>query len=178
MRDALTSTEQHSLLVIANFLVEFLNIHPFQDGNGRISRILTNLLLLKSGYAYMPYVSHEKLIEDNKAEYYVALRKSQKTLKTEKPNITPWLEFFFSTLLTQARGAIDLLSQENIEKILSPKQLAVWRYIERENEATPGDIAKATKIARATVSQAIEVLSRLKKVERVGQGRTTRYRKV
>jgi len=178
MRDALSSTEQHSLLVIANFLVEFLNIHPFQDGNGRISRILTNLLLLKSGYAYMPYVSHEKLIEDNKAEYYVALRKSQKTLKTEKPNITPWLEFFFSTLLTQARGAIDLLSQENIEKILSPKQLAVWRYIERENEATPGDIAKATKIARATVSQAIEVLSRLKKVERVGQGRTTRYRKV
>jgi Fic family protein len=176
--EALSSTEQHSLLVIANFLVEFLNIHPFQDGNGRLSRVLTNLLLLKSGYAYSPYVSHEKLVEDNKAEYYVALRKSQKTLKTEKVNITPWLEFFFNTLLTQARGAIDLLSQENIEKILSPKQLLVWRYLELEKEATPGDIAIATKIARATVSQAIEVLSRLKKVERIGQGRTTRYRKI
>jgi DNA-binding transcriptional ArsR family regulator len=126
----------------------------------------------------MPYVSHEKLIEDNKAEYYVALRKSQKTLKTEKPNVTPWLEFFFNILLTQARGAIDLLSQENIEKILSPKQLTVWQYLESTHEATPGEIAKTTEIARPTVSQALDVLLRLKKVERIGQGRTTRYRKI
>src|SRR3989338_7945601 len=70
------------LLIIGNFLVEFLKIHPFQDGNGRISRILTNLLLLQAGYQYMPYVSHEKLVEDNKADYYMALRKSQKTFGT------------------------------------------------------------------------------------------------
>jgi len=70
----------HPLLIIGNFLVEFLAIHPFQDGNGRLSRILTNLLLLKSSYAYAPYVSHEKLIEDNKADYYIALRRSQKNL--------------------------------------------------------------------------------------------------
>lgn len=177
-REALILREIHPLLIIGNFLVEFLNIHPFQDGNGRLSRVLTNLLLLKSGYAYMPYVSHEKLIEDNKAEYYVALRKSQKTLKGEKPDMTPWLEFFCSTLLTQARGAIDLLSQENIERLLSPKQLVVWQYLEKIQEATPGEIAGVTKVARPTVSQALDVLLRLKKVERIGQGRTTRYRKI
>ncbi|MBI2484636.1 Fic family protein [Candidatus Uhrbacteria bacterium] len=175
---ALDESEYHPLLIIGNFLLTFLAIHPFQDGNGRLSRILTNLLLLKAGYAYVPYVSHEKLVEDSKAEYYVALRKSQLTLASEYEDIEPWLEFFLTISLEQARQAIELLSHENIEKILSPKQLAVWRYLETADEATAGDIAKATGVARPTVSQAIDVLLRLKKIERIGQGRTTRYRKV
>jgi len=175
---ALAEREIHPLLVIGNFLVEFLNIHPFEDGNGRISRILTNLLLLKNDYLYVPYISHEKLIEDNKADYYVALRKSQKTIKTENENIVLWLEFFLSVLLEQARQAIDLLSEENIELLLSPKQLAVWQYMESISEATPGEISKNTGVARPTVSQALSVLLRLKKVRRIGQGRTTRYSKI
>ncbi len=175
---ALAEKELHPLLIIGNFLVEFLNIHPFEDGNGRLSRVLTNLLLLRAGYEYMPYVSHEKLVENNKAEYYLALRKSQKTLRSKKEDITLWLEFFFSVLLTQARAAIDLLSHENIEKLLSPKQLAVWRYLEQTGEAAPKEISVATHVARPTVSQALDVLLRLKKIERVGQGRTTRYRKI
>ena len=174
----LAEREIHPLLVIGNFLVEFLNIHPFEDGNGRISRILTNLLMLKNDYPYVPYISHEKLIEDNKTDYYVALRKSQKTIKTKNENIVPWLEFFLSVLLEQAREAIDLLSEENIELLLSPKQLAVWKYMESISEATPGEISKNTKIARPTVSQALDVLLRLKKVRRIGQGRTTRYSKI
>lgn len=176
--DALKRKEQHPLLVIGSFLVEFLAIHPFQDGNGRLSRILTNHLLLKTGYEYVPYVSHEKLVEDSKADYYVALRKSQSTLGTERENIAPWLEFFLKASLEQARQAIELLSHENIDRILSPKQLDVWRYLETVTEATPGEIAKATSVARPTVSQALDVLLRLKKIERIGQGRTTRYRKV
>lgn len=174
---ALRRSENHPLLIIGSFLVEFLAIHPFQDGNGRLSRILTNLLLLKAGYEYVPYVSHEKLIENNKTDYYIALRKSQSTLWTKRENIAPWLEFFLKVSLEQAKQAIDLLSQENIEKILSPKQLAVWRHLEMVAEVTAGEIAKATGIARPTVSQAIDVLLRLKKIERIGQGRTTRYRK-
>lgn len=177
-QDELALQKIHPLIVIGNFLVEFLNIHPFEDGNGRISRVLTNLLMLRSGYAYMPYVSHEKLIEDNKAEYYVALRRSQKTFKTDKETIEPWLEFFLNMCATQAGQAIELLSRENIERLLSPKQLVVWQYLENVPEATPGEISKATKTARPTVSQAIETLMRLKKVERIGQGRTTRYRKL
>jgi Fic family protein len=177
-RDALASGKYHSLFIIGNFLVEFLNIHPFQDGNGRISRVLTNLLMLRAGYAYMPYVSHEKLIEESKADYYMALRKSQKTIKAKKENIAPWLEFFLRVCLAQAQQAIDILSKENIERLLSPKQLLVWRHLEQRGIATPREISLATKVARPTVSQSIDVLLRLKKVERIGQGRTTAYRVV
>lgn len=199
---ALAEKKYHPLLVIANFLVEFLQIHPFQDGNGRLSRILTNLLLLKEGYLYMPYVSHEKLVEDNKPDYYVALRRSQKTFKQEQPtpppashspeampiqqvevaplkeDISPWLEFFSAMILQQAKMATDLLSKENVEKLFSPKQLKVWEYLQDGKEASPGAIAKATGIARPTINQALDKLIRLKKVERIGLGRTTRYKKI
>lgn len=92
----------HPLIVIGIFVVNFLAIHPFQDGNGRLSRALTNLLLLKSGYAYVPYSSTESIIEDNKEGYYRALRQTQTTLNTLKdPNYEPWLMFFLRTLQKQ-----------------------------------------------------------------------------
>jgi len=174
----LAEKKYHSLLVIANFLVEFLAIHPFQDGNGRISRVLTNLLLLQSGYLYMPYVSHEKLVEDNKTEYYLALRRSQKTFHSKKEDITPWLDFFFTMLLKQSQSAIDLLSKENIEKLLSEKQLTVWKFFQQVEVVGTGEIATGTNIPRPTVKQTLEVLLKLKKIERIGQGRSARYKKI
>ena len=175
---ALTDKKYHPLLVIANFLVEFLKIHPFQDGNGRLSRVLTNLLLLKSGYEYMPYVSHEKLVEDNKSDYYIALRRSQKNIDAKKNDITPWIKFFFTVLIKQAKIAKELLSKENIEKLLSEKQLIIWEYLQRVGEANTGELIKKTKIPRATVKQALDRLLQFKKIERVGQGRSTSYRKL
>lgn len=177
-QNAFKEKKYHPLLTIGNFLVEFLLIHPFTDGNGRISRILTNLLLLQHGYVYAPYISHEKLIEDNKPDYYLALRKSQKTLRSKKPDITPWLEFFLSVVYTQAQAAIELLSTENIDKILSPKQMDVWEYLQKVEEASPREISKQAKVARPTVNQVLDKLLRLKKIERIGLGRTTRYRKI
>jgi len=178
-KDNLKSKEYHILLVIGNFLVEFLQIHPFQDGNGRLSRILTNLLLLQAGYLYMPYASHEKIIEDNKSDYYIALRRSQKTFKSGKDDIVSWLNFFFDVLIKQSITAVELLSKENIEKLLSIKQLAVWRYIlEKSKDVSPAEISQGAKVARPTVNQALDVLLRLKKIERIGQGRSTRYRKL
>ena len=177
-QEAIAKKKYHPLLIVGNFLVEFLQIHPFQDGNGRLSRILTNLLLLKEGYLYMPYISHEKLIEDNKPDYYMALRKSQKTLKKKNEDITPWLNFFLDILLEQSKQAVELLSKENIEKLLSHKQLAVWEYLNTVEEATPREISEKTGVARPTINQAIDKLLRLKKVERVGLGRSTRYRKI
>lgn len=177
-QQALKDKKYHPLLIIGNFLVEFLQIHPFTDGNGRLSRVLTNLLLLQHGYVYAPYVSHEKLIEDSKPDYYMALRKAQKTLRLSRPDITPWLDFFLSVVYRQAQMAIELLSTENIEKILSPKQIAVWNYLQGMEEATPAQIAKHAKVARPTVNQVLDKLLRLKKIERLGLGRTTRYKKI
>lgn len=165
----------HPLLTIGNFLVEFLNIHPFQDGNGRLSRILTNLLLIKEGYLYMPYVSHEKLIEDNKPEYYLALRTSQKTFKTNHGNITPWLSFFLKIILKQSEIAVGLLSAQQVEKILSKNQLAAWQYLQKVGEASPLNIAKNAEVARPTVNQVLSKLLKLKLVKRIGLGRSTRY---
>lgn len=173
---AVDEGDKHPLLVIGSFLVEFLAIHPFQDGNGRLSRILTNLLLLKAGYAYVPYVSHEKLVEENKVDYYLALRRSQQTLNTQQHDIEAWLLFFLRVCKEQAQQAIDLLSHENIERLLSSKQLAVWNHLSEVKESSPREIAQATGITRSTISQALEVLLRLKKIERLGQGRSTRYR--
>jgi Fic family protein len=177
-QETLSQKEYHPILIIANFIVEFLKIHPFEDGNGRLSRVLTNLLLLQQGYLYVPYVSHEKIVEDNKPEYYVALRQSQRTFGMPNETITPWLVFFSSVLFEQANRAVALLSKEEIEKLLSRQQQVVWKHIEKTNEATPLEITKATGVPRPTVSQAITKLMKLKRIERIGVGRATRYRKI
>lgn len=168
----------HPLLVIANFIVEFLKIHPFLDGNGRLSRALTNLLLLQAGFAYVPYVSLEKLIEDNKSDYYVALRASQTTFDTPKETVEPWIIFFLNICKQQAEQSIGLLSGENLERTLSPNQLLVWQYVRSVDEATIRDAAEATSVARPTVRQAFDRLLELKLIERFGLGRSTRYRKL
>lgn len=177
-KSALTEKKYHPLLVIGNFIVTFLSIHPFEDGNGRLSRILTNLLLLEHGYSYVPYVSHEKIIEDNKPEYYLSLRKSQKTLKTKSPDISIWEGFFLDVILTQSNLAMELLTKSNSESLLSPQQLQVWNFLTKVTETTPKEIASQTGVPRPTINQVLNKLLDLKMIERLGQGSTTRYRKI
>jgi len=103
-------------------------------------------------------VSLEKLVEDSKGDYYVALRRSQTTFNTESESIVPWVEYFLGILLEQAMRAVKLLSAEDIETLLSPQQLKVWSYLGGVQEATPGQIADHTGVARPTVSQALSRL--------------------
>ena len=173
--DALEKNRFHQLLIIANFIVEFLKIHPFEDGNGRLSRVLTNLLLLRSGYQFVQYVSHEQIVERRKDEYYIGLRKSQETFKTDRDTISPWLNFFLAVIKEQATKALAYLEEEKIEDTLSPKQYEVWKYLSSVEEAAPGEIVKATDIALGTVRQALDRLVELGKIKRVGRGRATRY---
>lgn len=175
---AFVEKKYHPLLIVGNSIVEFLKIHPFQDGNGRLSRILANLLLLKEGYLFVPYVSHEKLIENNKNEYYLALRRSQSSFGKKEEDVFPWLNYFLDIILNQSEIAIGLLESEDVEKLLSPKQLIIWQYIQEAKEAAPLEISRATKIVKPTVVQALSRLMKLKKIERFGMGRGTRYRKL
>ena len=94
----------HPLIVIGIFVVNFLAIHPFQDGNGRLFRAITNLLLLKAGYKYIPYSSMESIIEDNKEAYYRALRQTQMTLNNN-PGYTPW----FAGNICENNGGFDFI---------------------------------------------------------------------
>ena len=97
------AAQLHPLLLIGIWVVVFLEIHPFQDGNGRLSRVLTTLLLLRVGYAYVPYSSLESVVEQSKEAYYLALRQTQGTIRTEGPNWQPWLIFFLRAMAEQVR---------------------------------------------------------------------------
>ena len=176
--EAIEKSRFHPPLIIDNFIVEFLKIHPFEDGNGRLSRVLTNLLLLRSGYQFMQYVSHEQLIEKRKDEYYIALRKSQETFKTDHDTIAPWLNFFLAVVKEQATKALIYLEEERVEDTLSPKQYEVWKNISSVNEASRRDIVKNTNVGMPTVKQALDRLLELGKIKRIGKGPGTRYRKI
>lgn len=175
----LETGEVHPILVIANFIFEFLAIHPFKDGNGRMSRALTNLLLLKAGYQYIPYVSLDEIIEETKTEYYLALRTAQKNHKTDHENITPWLEYLLETLARQAERARKIMKSDQPEKILSEKQMEIYRLFDAKSEMGVAKIDALLKkrIPPVTIKQALSRLVALKLLERVGQARSTRYKK-
>jgi Fic family protein len=178
--EQLKKKEFHSILVIANFIFEFLAIHPFKDGNGRLSRALTNLLLLQNGYSYIPYVSLDEIIEDEKDEYYLALRATQKNHKTENEDLTPWVNFFLDVLLEQSEKVRRLMESEQPEKLLSEKQSKIYSLFEEGGLLAVGEISKKLKgeIPLVTIKQALNRLVVLRLIERVGQGRGTRYRKL
>lgn len=174
-KERLAFRDAHPLAVIGNFVAEFLKIHPFQDGNGRLSRILTNLLLLKSGYSFVPYVSHERIIERRKDDYYITLRRSQTTFGGDKEDLVPWLKFFLGVAREQAEKAVALMEQTRIEEVLTGKQLAVLNAVLTGKGVSAGAIVKTTGIARPTVNQALGKLLTLKKIKKVGMGRGTAY---
>jgi len=177
--EQLSSKEIHPILVIANFIFEFLAIHPFSDGNGRVSRAITNFLLLKSGYSYVPYLSLDEIIEQTKTDYYLSLRATQKKHKTKGEDITPWLKYFVSILLEQAKRSEGLIKLENPEQLLSKKQLLIYDFLNNK-ELGVGEIYLLLdeKVPKVTIKQAISRLLKLRLIERMGQGRATRYKKI
>lgn len=175
--EAFKEEKIHPILVIANFIFEFLAIHPFVDGNGRLSRALTNLLLLQAGYEYAPYVSLEEIIEDKKDEYYASLRQTQKNHKTDNENIGPWLNFFLDTLLLQARRAEELMKNDDPTKLLSGRQMEVFSLFGEESLSVL-QIKERLSIPEQTIKQALRRLVSLKLITMLGLGRGTKYVKV
>ncbi len=141
--EVLQGDEIHPLITIARFIVEFLAIHPFQDGNGRLSRAVTALLLLRSGYDYIPYASVERVIEDNKAEYYHALRVSQTAMQEDPAAFGVWMIFFLRVLRTQARSLAAKLELERSILQLKDIQVKVLEHVERHGRATTTEVALA-----------------------------------
>ncbi len=171
--------ETHPLILIANFIFEFLAIHPFRDGNGRLSRALTTLLLLKFGYTYVPYVSLDEIIEEKKIDYYLALRKTQSKHKTKKEDITPWLNFLLDALIEQMKRAKSIMEEDQPEKLLSEKQLLVYQLFQ-VNTLSVSEISRLLKDSTpmVTLKQALARLVALRLIERIGLGRGSRYKKL
>jgi len=144
----------HPLLIVGVFVVVFLEIHPFQDGNGRLSRILTTLLLLQSGYAYAPYSSLESVIEHSKEGYYLALRQTEGTIRTEVPNWQPWLIFFLRALQQQKRRLAERIEREKLVVSALPELAAqIIDQARNHGRVTIGDMIRATGASRNTLKE-------------------------
>ena len=169
---------RHPLILLGNFLFEYLAIHPFQDGNGRTSRLLTNLLLLQEGYDFVQVVSHEQLVESHKADYYQALNRSQRSWKTDDENVSDWLLFFLHTLAAQADKALKLITEEEESDLLSDNQERIlnWAIEQPEKSFTRKEVIEQLSLAPSTAEKAIKKLLVMNKIARSGQGRATRYR--
>lgn len=178
-RKALDEEALHPLLIIAVFVVAFLAIHPFQDGNGRLSRVLTTLLLLRAGYAYVPYASLERVIEENKDLYYKALRRTQTTLKSETPDWDPWVGFFLRSLKRQKDNLAARLDSERIaqgsEAELPELSLQVLRALRAKERLTIVQLASITGANRNTLKVRLRELVTDGRVRRHGKARATWY---
>jgi Fic family protein len=176
MGRVLESEETHPLIVISIFVVNFLAIHPFQDGNGRLSRILTTLLLLRAGYAYVAYSSLESVIERSKERYYLALRETQRTFGMSEVDWQPWLEYFLGALVEQKNYLETKLQRER--DVLGRLPDLSWRILELCRElgrVTIADVASATGRSRNTVKGHVSALVRAGYLTRHGAGRGTWY---
>jgi Fic family protein len=175
-RAALAAGELHPLLVIGVFVVDFLAIHPFQEGNGRLSRILTTLLLLRAGYEYVPYASLESVVEERKDDYYLALRRTQQTLRSEQPDWQPWIQFFLDALLEQKRRLERRLEREQI--VLGSLPELSMQLLETCRERGRITVAEATRLTganRNTIKDHLRRLTKAGQLVRHGAGRGTWY---
>lgn len=172
-RDA---AQLHPLLIIALWVVVFLEIHPFQDGNGRLSRMLTTLLLLQAGYIYVPYSSLESVIEQNKDTYYLALVQTQGTIRTEAPNWQPWLVFFLRSLAEQVRRLEKKVEREKIVLAALPElQLEIVEFACEHGRVTIGEAIKLTSASRNTLKQHFRILVERGTLNQHGRGRGVWY---
>ncbi|MEW8616760.1 MAG: DUF977 family protein [Candidatus Thiodiazotropha endolucinida] len=175
-REALEEKQLHPLLVIAAFTVVFLEIHPFQDGNGRLSRVLTTLLLLRSGYAYVPYSSLESVIEQTKEDYYMALHSTQGTIRTDAPDWQPWGMYFLRALQKQkVRLETKIVREKILLEKLPELSVQILELAKAHGRLTIGQIVEITGANRNTVKKHLQVLVAAGHLTQHGIGKGTWY---
>jgi Fic family protein len=169
----------HPLLVIGAFTVHFLAIHPFQDGNGRLSRILTTLMLLRHGYLYVPYCSLESIVEENKDRYYLSLRKAQNTFATDHSGLEEWLRFFLLTLKKQKNILKDKVAKEVSLSVgnLSALSSKIAELVGERGKLTISEIVALSGANRNTVKKHLKILVEERLLRQHGEGKGTWYSK-
>jgi Fic family protein len=166
----------HPLVMIGIFIVVFLAIHPFKDGNGRLSRVLTTLLLLRAGYGYVPYSSMESVIEQNKDSYYLALRRTQQTIRKGPQNWESWLVFFLKTMAKQKDNlAVKVKEEQALRASLPALSRQILELARNRSEITVKEIEDATGANRNTIKAHVKKLAELNYLTQVGKGRGARY---
>lgn len=173
--NVLEQNEYHPLLIVGIFVMRFLAIHPFQDGNGRISRVLTTLLLLKNGYEYVPYSSLERVIEENKDTYYRTLRKAQTTLNQEDSGLNEWLLFFLQALQEQKNSLAHKLKRERLFSTLPELSERLLEIAKEHGRITMGMAVTITGANRSTLKSHLKRLTELGYLMQYGKGKGVWY---
>lgn len=174
--NALEQKQLHPLLVIAVFTVVFLEVHPFQDGNGRLSRVLTTLLLLRNGYAFVPYSSLESVIEQTKEGYYLALRSTQSTIRNNAPDWQSWVIYFLRALQKQKQRLEAKVQREKILADTLPElSLQILELAKEHGRLTISQIVQITGANRNTVKKHLQALVSANHLSQHGQGKGTWY---
>jgi len=168
-----SETDVHPLIKVASFVYDFLSIHPFQDGNGRLSRLISTLLLLKNGYKWIQYVSFEHEIENRKTEYYQVLRSCQAQRPTE--DVTVWMQFFLSCLSNIQSQLMSKLHKSGLETKLSPREKSIFTIIQNRPNIQSGEIAEKLAIPAPTVKRILSELLNKGLIEKQGSGRSVSY---
>jgi len=174
-RNRLSNEDVHPLLTIGDFILRLLAIHPFQDGNGRVARVLTNLILLRSGYDFIQYSSHERIVEANKDQYYLALRESQKNLKSDSSFELRWAEFFLEMLVKQKNHLKEKIERESRARRLPALSEKILHLARQHGRISTAFISAALEANRNTVKKHVGQLAKSGRLARHGKGRGTYY---
>ena len=172
---ALTAAEHHPLLIVGTFVVRFLAVHPFQDGNGRLARVLTTLLLLRAGYSYVPYSSLERIVEENKDDYYRTLRRAQSTLDKDESRLGEWLIFFLRCLVQQKDVLARKMERERLMAARSPLTEQLLELARQHGRLTMTAAVKLTGANRNTIKVHLRQLVEAGEMRLMGQGRGSWY---
>lgn len=177
LNKAFDEVEFHPLIVIAAFVYEFLSIHPYQDGNGRLSRLLTNLLLLKFGYKFVFYISLEHIVENRKKDYYQALMEGQKDRYKDTERIEKWVLFFLDCLIELIQKLEQKLKEyRSVGAYLNERQKQVLNFISENQPVKIGDIVQnMTAYNLETIRKDLQYLVREMEIEKLGKNRGTMY---
>ena len=174
----LSGTKHHPLLVIAAFIVRFLAIHPFQDGNGRLARVLTNLALLRAGYSYVPYSSLERVVEESREQYYRALRSAQGTLDKDESRLMDWIRFFLLCLQEQKDSLAEKVKNERLMTSLSAIDEQLLQIVRQHGRVTLTSALALTQANRNTLKLHLRQLVQAGHLRLLGRGRSSWYEMV
>jgi Fic family protein len=176
LNERIKENDMHPLVYIAGFVYEFLSIHPYKDGNGRLSRLLTTLLMMKQGYEFIQYVSFENVIESSKDEYYRVLMDGQQNRYKDKERINSWLLYFIQSLITlTARLDAKYETYSKLKPALNKRQQQVLDFVRDNEPARLGDIEKALKESRNTLKKDLAYLVKARLLLKTGDRKGTRY---
>jgi len=177
VNDRFESKDLHPLIIVSTFVYEFLSIHPYQDGNGRLSRLLTTLMLMKLGYQFIQYVSFEHVIESRKEAYYRALMDGQKNRYNDQERIDKWMIFFLESLIElTSRLDVKYETYSKLKILLNERQQQIVAYIKEEQTAKIKGIEENLEnYSRNTIKKDLAYLVNEGMIMKTGAGRGVKY---